>query len=169
MVATVLKVPMYNNIIFPADNYYKCIVPSTEKTTIISPPGLGVTVKVPNDAIDLPPEKCPNISIGTCSSESFVFPEGYVPLTITYQLFSAAPLKKKVELSIEHNAVIETEVDAKHMTFCIAQPSSDGSKEIKFTPLAGGEFEVQGTHCNLSTRITGLLSAGSMKKPSNII
>ena len=137
------------------------VVPTTEKATIVCPSGCGITIKTPQG---LEGQK---VYFGTCSPKNSTFPEGFVPFTVTYQLSSTAPLKK-VNLSIEHNAVIETEEDAEHMTFCIAQPPSDEDEEIKFTPLPGGEFEVGGVLCNLSTSETGLLKAGSMQHPSKI-
>ena len=108
------------------------------------------------------------MSIGTCSSESLVYPEGFVPLTPVYQLSSDLPLKKNYNLSIKHDAVIETKEDARRMTFCISELPRYKNEKIKFTFLSGGEFEVGGVHGNLSTRKTGLLSAGSMQVPSKI-
>ena len=151
-----------------ADSYSVCVVPSTGKPTIISPPGYGITATIPHDAIDHPPGENPIVSIGTCSSESFVYPEGFVALTPVYQLSSDSPFKKDINLSLKHNAVIGTKEDARHMTFCVSQLPRYRSEKIKFACKPGGVFEVGGTHCNLSTKDPGLICGGSMQDPSKI-
>ena len=67
-------------------------------------------------------------------------------------------------MSIEHNAVIEDEEDAKDMMFCIGQPPTDGSKKITFIPLPGGNFDVGGVRGKVPTRETGFICAGSMRR-----
>ena len=150
-----------------ADTY--SVVPSNEKTTFISPPGLGIGGKIPPGAIDSHNGPS-NVSIGTCLSESFDFPEGFVPRSPIYQLSSDAPLKKNIKLKVEHHAALKTKQDVRRMTVCIAELPCDGRSKIKFIPLSGRKFEVNGVHCDLSMRESGLLSVGSFtsKKAADI-
>ena len=128
-----------------------------QKPVTISSPGHGVSMKIPQDAVQL--DKPVNVSFQTCLSGSFKYPEGYDPLSSVYHISTDAPFKNDVEVSIEHFANVETVEQAKDMTFFIAQPS-EGTKEIQFIPMEGGEFEVGKETCTLSTRKFGFLSAG---------
>ena len=128
-----------------------------QKPVTISPPGHGVSLKVPQDAVQ--PDKPVNVSFKTCLSGSFKYPEGYDPLSSVYQISTDTPFKNDVEVSIEHFANVETEEQAKDMTFFIAQPSQE-TEEIQFIPMEGGNFEVGKETCTLSTQKFGFLSAG---------
>ena len=133
-------------------------VQSEQKPVTISPPGHGVSLKIPQDAVQA--EKPVNVVFKTCLSGSFKYPEGYDPLSSVYHISTDTPFENDVELSMEHFANVETEEQVKDMTFFIAQPS-DGSEEIKFTPVEGGKFEVGKETCSLSTETFGFFSAGT--------
>ena len=142
----------------------KVAVKPEQKLVTISPPGHGVSLKIPQDAVQ--PDKPVNVAFKTCLTGSFKYPEGYDPLSSVHHISTNKPFEKDVELSIEHFANIETEEQAKGMTFFIAQPS-EGTKEIQFVPMEGGKFEVGKESCTLSTQTFGFFSAGA-KQASQI-
>ena len=135
-----------------------------QKPVTISPPGHGVSLKIPQDAVQS--DKPVNVAFKTCLSGSFKYPEGYAPLSSVYHISTDTPFENDVEVSIEHFANIETEEQAKDMTFFIAQPL-DRNEEIQFVAMEGGNFEVGKEKCTLSTQNFGFLSAGT-KQTSEI-
>ena len=138
----------------------KITVKPEQKTVTICPPGHGVSLKIPQDAVQ--PDEPVNVAFKTCFSGSFKYPEGYDPLSSVHHISTDKPFEKDVELSIEHFANIETEEQTKDMTFFIAQPS-EATKEIQFVLMEGGKFEVGKESCTLSTQTFGFLSAGAKR------
>ena len=128
------------------------------KPVTISPPGHGVSLKIPQDAVRH--DKPMNVAFKTCLSGPFKYPEGYAPLSSVHHISTDTPFENDVEVSIEHFANIETEEQAEDMTLFIAQPSN-GIEEIQFVPMKGGKFEVGKESCTLSTQQVGFLSAGA--------
>ena len=125
----------------------------------LSQPGLGVTLKIPPNAVQSSDEPV-NVSLRTClSSTVFQYPEGCTPLSAVYHISSDSALDKDVELSIEHFADLKTDTQANEMTFFRAESAREG--KFIFTPMAGGQFEVGGHRCTISTRKFGYVSAGS--------
>ena len=129
-----------------------------QKPVTISPPGHGVSLKIPQDAVQ--PDKPVNVTFNTCLSGPFKYPEGYSPLSSVHHISTDVPFENDVEVSIEHFANIETKEQAEDMTLFIAQPSN-GTEEIQFVPMEGGKFEVGKESCTLSTQQVGFLSAGT--------
>ena len=128
-----------------------------QKPVTISPPGHGVSLKIPQDAVQL--DKPVNVAFKTCMSGRFKYPEGYDPLSPVYHITTDTPFKSNVELSIEHFANIETEEQAKQMTFFVARPL-EKDEEIQFSPIEGGKFVAGKESCTLSTQSFSFFSAG---------
>ena len=120
----------------------------------LSPPGLGVTLKIPPNAM--------NISLRAClSSTVFQYPEGCTPLSAVYHISSNSAFDNDVKLTIEHFADLKTEKQAKEMTFFRAESEEKG--KYRFTPMEGGVFKVGGHRCTISTRLVpSFVSAGSI-------
>ena len=81
-----------------------------------------------------------------------------------YHISTDSPFEKKVELTLEHFAELETEKQASEMTFFKAKsvPTvTDGREEFIFSPIEGGRFAVGDSHCTLSTEGFSLVSAGT--------
>ena len=130
----------------------------SEPVTIF-PPGLGVTLKIPPNAVQSSDEPV-NVSIRAClHSTVFQYPEGCTPLSAVYHISSDSAFDKEVELSIEHFADLKTDTQANVMTFFRAK--SKGERNFIFTPMAGGQFKVGGHRCTISTRQFCYVSAGS--------
>ena len=131
-----------------------------QKPVTISPPGHGVSLKIPQDAVQ--PDQPVKVTFKTCLSGSFKYPRGYRPLSSVYHVSTDTPFITNVKLSMEHFANIETEEQAKDMTFFTGQCS--GGSEVEFFPMEGGEFEVGKESCTLSTQNVGFLSAGAKQE-----
>ena len=127
----------------------------------LSPPGLGVTLKIHPNAVQSSDEPV-NVSLRTClSSTVFQYPEGCTPLSAVYHISSNSAFNKEVELSIEHFADLKTDTQANEMTFFRAESKEKG--KYRFTPMEGGMFEAGGHRCTISTRLVpSFVSAGSM-------
>ena len=126
----------------------------------LSPPGLGVTLKIPPNAVQSSDEPA-NVSLRTClSSTVFQYPEGCTPLSAVYHISSDSAFDKDVELSIEHFADLESGNQANEMTFFRAE--SEGEGKFIFTPMAGGQFKVGGHRCTILTKEFAYVSAGSI-------
>ena len=124
----------------------------------LSPPGLGVTLKIPPNAVQSSDEPV-IFFLRTClSSTVFQYPEGCTPLSV-YHISSDSAFDKDVELSIEHFAHLKSDTQANEMTFFRAE--SEGEGKFIFTPMAGGKFKVGGHRCTISTRKFAYVSAGS--------
>ena len=134
------------------------VVTQQQEAVTLSPPGHGVSIMIPQDA--LRPDEPMNISFKTCLSGDFKFPEGYEPFSSVYHITTDRPFEKEVELSIEHFAHIKTDEQVKDMTFFVAKPVK-GSKEIEFTAISGGKFEVGKESCVLSTRTFSFWGVGT--------
>ena len=108
-------------------------VPSEEPVTI-SPAGLGVTLTVPPGAIPSDPDKPANVTLKAClPSPSFTYPVGAFPVSAVYHLAADCNFKKKVEMTFEHFAKIESEEQAGAVTLFKADSSpkiTDGKREI---------------------------------------
>ena len=130
------------------------------KPVTLSPPGLGVTFKIPPNAVQSSDEPV-NVSLRTCLSTSvFQYPKGCTPLSAVYHISSDSAFKRDLELTFEHFADLETDRQARKMTFF--RTECDGKGKYTFTPIVGGEFKVNGHHCTISTRHFGFVCAGSM-------
>ena len=126
----------------------------------ISPPGLGVTLKIPPNAVQSSDEPA-NVSLRTClSSTVFQYPEGCTPLSAVYHISSDSSFDKDVELTIEHFTDLTTKNQAKEMTFFRAE--SEGEGKYIFTPITGGQFKVGGHRCTITTRKFSYVGAGSI-------
>ena len=127
----------------------------------LSPPGLGVTLKIPPNAVQSSDEPV-NVSLRTCLSNTvFQYPEGCTPLSAVYHISSDSAFDKDIELTIEHFADLETDKKANEMTFFRAESEEKG--KYSFTPMEGGVFKVGGHRCTISTRLVpSFVSAGSM-------
>ena len=134
-----------------------------QKSVTISPPGHGVSMKIPQDAVH--PDKPVNVSFKVCLSGSFKYPEGYRPLSSVYHISTDTPFEKDIELSMEHFADIEMEKQAKDMTIFTGRHL--GGNEVAFTPMGGGRFEAGKETCTISTRKLSFMSAGA-KQTSKI-
>ena len=121
----------------------------------ISPPGLGISMTIPQDAV--PPEEQVNVTVRPCLAGSFQYPEGYEPLSAIYHIHVSddSSFQKDVEVEFEHFGQLETEEQASKMTFFIAESSPvvvDGRDVFKFSPVKGGNFAVGGSHCTYSSK-----------------
>ena len=127
----------------------------------ISPPGLGVTLKIPPNAVQSSDEPA-TVSLRAClPSTVFQYPEGCTPLSAVYHISSNSVFNKDIELSIEHFADLKTDKQANEMTFLRADSEEKG--KYRFTPMEGGVFEAGGHKCTISTRLVpSFVSAGSI-------
>ena len=132
----------------------------------ISPPGLGVTLKIPPNAVQSSHEPV-NVSLRAClPSTVFQYLEGCTPLSGVYHISSNSAFDENIELSIEHFADLETDRQANEMTFFRAE--SKGERKYIFTPMVGGQFKVGGHRCTISTRQFCYVSAGSTRNTYDI-
>jgi hypothetical protein len=72
-----------------------------------------------------------------------------------YHISADSRFEEEVELTFEHFAELETEMDTSAMTFFRAEsiPTvTEGGQEFIFTPMEGGKFAVGGSHCTLVAR-----------------
>ena len=140
-------------------------VPVQSEPVTIAPPGLGVSLKVPPGAVPPDADKPVNVTVQAClSGSTFKYPEGCTPLSAVYHISADSRFEEEVELTFEHFAELETEMDTSTMTFFRAEsiPTvSEGGQEFIFTPMEGGKFAVGGSHCTLSTKTFSLMSAGT--------
>ena len=132
----------------------------------ISPPGLGISMTIPQDAV--PPEEQVNVTIRQCLAGSFQYPEGFEPLSAIYHIpvSDDSSFQKDVEVEFEHFGQLETEEQASKMTFFDAKSSPvvvGGRNVFKFSPVKGGRFAVGGSHCTYSSKHFGFLCAGTEK------
>ena len=130
---------------------------------IISPPGHGVTLKIPPNAAVQSSDKPVNVSLQTCLSSS-VF-EGFTRFSAIYHISSDTPFDKDMELTFEHFADLKTNQQANMMRFFRAE--SKGERRYIFTPMEGGEIKVGSHSCTISTRQFSFVCAGS--EPSSQI
>ncbi|CAI7997390.1 hypothetical protein GBAR_LOCUS2140 [Geodia barretti] len=138
----------------------KVEVPPSNNTVTVAPRDLGITLKVPPKALQQTGAP-PTFAFTTCTPESFVYPDGYKSLSPIYYIAFNNPLKKELEVLLEHNVNIESSEQAEEMIFCIAQPPEDGSKEVRFIPIPAGKFNVGREHGSLITNQLGFLNAGT--------
>ena len=126
-----------------------------------SPPGLGVTLKIPPNAVQSSDEPV-NVSLRTClPSTVFQYPKDCTPLSAVYHISSNRHFNEVVELTIEHFADLKTDKQANEMTFFRAESEEKG--KYSFTPMEGGVFKVGGHRCTISTRLVpSFVSAGSI-------
>ena len=131
------------------------------KPVTISPPGLGVALKIPPNAVQSSDEPV-NVSLRAClHSTVFQYPEGCTPLSAIYHISSNSAFDKHIELTIEHFADLETGKQANEMTFFRAESGEKG--KYRFTPMKGGVFKVGGHRCTISTRLVpSFVCAGSI-------
>ena len=127
----------------------------------LSPPGLGVTLKIPPNAVQSSDEPV-NVSLRAClPSTVFQYPEGCTPLSAVYHISSDSAFNKDVKLTIEHCADLKTDKQAKEMTFLRAESKEKG--KCRFTPMEGGVFEAGVHRCTISTQLVpSFVSAGSI-------
>ena len=127
----------------------------------ISPPGLGVTLKIPPIAVQSSDERV-NVSLRAClPSTVFQYPEGCTPLSAVYHISSDSAFDKDIELTIEHFADLNTNKQANEMAFFKAGSVEKG--KYSFTPMEDGVFEAGSHRCTISTRLVpSFVSAGSI-------
>ena len=151
-------------------------IPVQSETVTITPPGLGVSLKIPPGAVRSDTDKPVNITVQAClSGSTFKYPEGCTPLSAVYHISADSSLEKEIDLTLEHFAQLETEMDTSEMTFFRAEsiPTvTDGEEEFIFTKMEGGKFAVNGNHCTISTQTFSLIFAGTkgankIRKPIN--
>ena len=119
----------------------------------ISPSGLGITIKIPPDAV--PPEENANIIIRPCLSGPFHYPDGYEPLSAIYYITSDRHSKKNVELELVHFGELKTEEQARDMAFFSAESSPvnvGGKQQFKFNRMQGGEFTISKIYGTISCK-----------------
>ena len=125
----------------------------------ISPPGLGITLKIPPNAVKEPVK----VSVRAClSSSAFQYPEGWTPLSAMYHISSDSAFDKPFELKFEHFADLKTDAQVSDMTFFSAK--SHGKGKYAFTPMEGGVFKVNDHRCTISTKQVGFFCAGSRQQ-----
>ena len=135
------------------------VVTIKSEPVTISPPGHGITVKIPPNALK-DTNKPANISLQTCLFSSvFQYPEGCTPFSAVYHISSDSVFDKDIELTIEHFADLVTDKQTNKMTFFRAE--SEGKGKYLFTPIKGGEFQVGSHNCTIFTRQFSFTSAGS--------
>ena len=113
----------------------------------ISPPDLGISLKIPPDAVL--PEKTVNVTIRPCLSGPFHYPDSYKPRSAVYLIAADSSFEKKVELRLQHYGQLETDEQARQMTFVSAQTHSDGMHQkdgFTFEVLKRGKF-IAGQNC----------------------
>jgi hypothetical protein len=119
----------------------KVEVPPSEKTVTVVPRGIGAVLKVPPKATT-EGDRPLTFAFTTCTPQSFAYAAGYKSLSPISYIASNKPLGEEVEVLLEHSVNIESIEQAGDMVFCHANLPEDGSSEIQFSPLQGGEFEV---------------------------
>ena len=131
----------------------------------ISPPGLGVTLKIPRGAVRPDADKPVNVAVQAClSGSTFIYPEGCTLLSAVYHISADSHFEKEVDMTFDHFAELETEKQASAMTIFQAEslPTvKDGKAQFIFSPIDGGKFAVGETQCTFSTQEFSLVSAGS--------
>ena len=166
LVINVISAPSYTHHVL--DDHFPgiCFLGKPHEVTVqsdpvtISPPGHGVSLKIPPNAIQSS-DKPVNVSLQTCLSSSvFQYPEGCTPLSAVYHISSDMAFDKDVELTFEHFAELETDKQANEMTFLRAEAQGEG--KYIFVPMGSGEFKVGGHKCTISTRQFSFVSAGSI-------
>ena len=113
----------------------------------ISPPDLGISLKVPPDAVL--PEDTVNVTIRPCLSGPFNYPDGSDPFSAIYLIAADSRFKKKVELRLEHYGQLRTDEQTCQMTFLSAQRYPDVMHEkdgYTFEVLKRGKF-MTGQNC----------------------
>ena len=127
----------------------------------LSPPGLGVTLKIPPNAVQSSDEPV-TISLRAClSSTVFQYPKGCTQLSAVYHISTDSAFNKDIELTIEHFADLKTDKQANEMKFFRTEAEENG--KYRFTPIEGGVFKVGGHRCTISTRLVpSFVSAGSI-------
>ena len=133
----------------------------------ISPPDLGISLKVPPDAVV--PEKTVNVTIRPCLSGPFRYPDSYKPRSAVY-LIAADSSFEKVELRLQHYGQLETEEQASQMTFLSAKSIPDvigKMKVFKFVPLKRGKFAMGDTKGTCALKHFCFITTGS-KQNSDI-
>ena len=134
----------------------------------ISPPDLGISLKVPPDAVL--PEDTVNVTIRPCLSGPFHYSDGSDPLSAVYLIAADSSFKKKVELKLEHSGPLETEEQASQITFLSAKSVPDiiGKMEVfKFVPLKHGKFAMGDTKGTCALKHFCFITTGS-KQNSDI-
>ena len=131
------------------------------ESVTLSPPGLGVTLKIPPNAVQSSDEPV-NVSLRAClPSTVFQYPECCTPFSAVYHISSNSAFDKDIELTIEHFADLETDKQANEMTFFRTEPEEKG--KYSFTPKEGGVFKVGGHRCTISTQLVpSFVCAGSI-------
>ena len=94
-----------------------------------------------------------------------------------YHISADSSLEKEIDLTFEHFAQLDTEMDTSEMTFFRAEPIptvTDGEEEFVFTKMEGGKFVVNGNHCTISTQTFSLIFTGTkmtskIRKPTDIL
>ena len=146
-------------------------IPVQSEPVTISPPGLGISLKIPFGAVRPDADKPVNVTIQAClPGPNFKYPEGCTALSAVYHISADLSFEKEVELTLEHFAELETEKELSEMTFFKAKSVPtvmDGREEYIFSPVEGGRFAVGESHCTLSTQGFSLISAGT-KESSGI-
>ena len=131
----------------------------------IAPPGLGVFLKIPPGAVRPDADKPVNVAIQACLfGSTFIYPEGYTPLSAVYHVSADSRFEKDVELTFEHFAELETEKQVSTMTIFRAKSlptMRDGKAEFIFSPVEGGKFAVGETQCTFSTQEFSKFCAGT--------
>ena len=127
----------------------------------ISPPELGISLKVPPDAVL--PEDTVNVTIRPCLSGPFHYPDGSDPFSAVYLIAADSSFKKKVELRLQHYGQLETEEQASQMTFLSAHTSLvmiEGKEMFKFEAIKRGKFAMCKDHGTLELKHFCLTGVG---------
>ena len=108
----------------------------------ISPSGLAITIKIPQDAF---PPGDHVISIQPCLSGPFDYPDEYEPLSAIYHITTSAFFQKNFEMELGHFGDLMTEEQASNMAFFQARSflmDVGSEKKFKFNRIQGGEFAI---------------------------
>ena len=145
-------------------------VPVQSEPITIAPPGLGLSLKIPRDALQQDSNQPANVSLKTClSGPAFKYPVGCTPLSAVYHISADSSFNENIELTFEHFAELETVAQASRMAFLRAESSPNKRGEYVFTALRSGQFAVGEGRCTISTQNTGFWCVGSLPKSYGIL
>ena len=139
-----------------------------QRTVTVVPRGIGAALKVPPEPIEETDAPL-TFAFTTVTPQSAIFPDGYKSLSPIYYIASNKPLSRELEVLLQHNVNVESVEQAGDMIFCHANLPEDGSKEIRFNPIQGGWFEVDGERGSLKTNQLGLLAIVTKAKDTSMI
>ena len=141
-----------------------------QRTVTVVPRGIGAALKVPPAPEPIEETDAPLIfAFTTVTPQSTIFPDGYKSLSPIYYIAPNKPLSREIEVLLQHNVNVESVEQAGDMIFCHANLPEDGSKEIRFNPIQGGQFEVDGERGSLKTNQSGIFAIATKAEDTSMI